>query len=217
VTLELGGKSPAYVDKSANLDVTVNRLLFGKFSNVGQTCVAPDYVLVDSAVKPALVDKLRETIKAWYGADASKSGDYSRIIHERHTRRLAAYLDEVRGHIVLGGGVDVPNRYVEPTLVVDPPRGARLLHEEIFGPILPILTVSGPDEAVQYIRSRYGEPRRTNGRWHPRPSAHRACVNSSRPSSLTAPSRWPCTSLRATSASCATSSRAPPRAASAST
>ena len=155
VTLELGGKSPAYVHKSANLDVSVNRILFGKYTNVGQTCVAPDYILVDNEIKAALVDKLRDRVKQWFGEDASKSPDYARIINQRHANRVASYIEEVRDHVVYGGRSDPANRYVEPTLILEPPRGARVLKEEIFGPVLPILGVAGEDEAIHYIKNRY--------------------------------------------------------------
>ena len=154
VTLELGGKSPAYVNKSANLDVSVNRILFGKFTNNGQTCVAPDYILVDNEVKDALVAKLRTRIVEWFGEDASKSSDYSRIVNTRHANRIKSYLDECRDNIVYGGRTDPANRYIEPTIVLEPARGAKILRDEIFGPVLPILSVAGEDEAIHYIRNR---------------------------------------------------------------
>lgn len=154
VTLELGGKSPVYIDKSCNLDVTTNRLLLGKLGNAGQTCVAPDYVLVDKRIKEQLVDMLKEKLKSWYGEDPFKSESLSRIINERHTARLQGYLDEVRNNIVVGGRSNIAAHYIEPTLVDEPSLNTKIMQEEIFGPILPILGVQSADEAIRFINSR---------------------------------------------------------------
>ena len=141
---------------SANLDVAANRVLFGKFTNNGQTCIAPDYVLVDAQVQTALVDLMRTKLQQWFGADASKSADYSRIVNTRHARRIASYIDECRDHVIFGGQYNVDERFIGPTLLLNPPATARVLTDEIFGPVLPIIVVNGPQDAINYIRARCG-------------------------------------------------------------
>jgi aldehyde dehydrogenase (NAD+) len=154
VTLELGGKSPVIVDKTCNLDVTVNRILFGKFMNVGQTCVAPDYILVERGFEDKLINGLKDRLKKWYSEDPKASKSYSRIVNERHTARLQKYLEEVRDKIVHGGKVDVNEKYVEPTIILDPNPKSKLMQEEIFGPILPILRVDNVNEALRFVNGR---------------------------------------------------------------
>ncbi|XP_050694365.1 aldehyde dehydrogenase, dimeric NADP-preferring-like [Eriocheir sinensis] len=151
-TLELGGKSPCYVDNSADLDIAVRRILWGKMFNLGQTCIAPDYILCPSAVQSAFVDKCKAVLKEWYGNEAKKSSDLSRIVAERHVDRLANYLKD--GTPVIGGKYDKTAKWVEPTVLVDVKADSRIMQEEIFGPILPILNVAGADDAITFINKR---------------------------------------------------------------
>jgi len=152
VTLELGGKSPAIVTRRADLPAAARRIAWGKWLNAGQTCVAPDYVLVEAGLRDALVEGLRTEIGRMYTADPRQSPDYARIINERHTRRLASYLSA--GHVAVGGEVDVAARYVSPTVLTDVPADAPVLAEEIFGPVLPVLEVPDLAAAVAHVNAR---------------------------------------------------------------
>lgn len=152
VTLELGGKSPCIVDKSANLDVSVARIAWCKWMNAGQTCVAPDYVLVDESVKDTFIAKLQQKIREFYGEDASKSADYARIINERHWSRIMGLLDGQS--IITGGNGEQESRFIAPTLVSEPDPESALMQQEIFGPVLPVLTYRKLDEAVHFINQR---------------------------------------------------------------
>ncbi|MGW6009464.1 aldehyde dehydrogenase family protein [Streptomyces sp. NPDC055210] len=152
VTLELGGKSPAFVDRGADLTVVAERLARGKFLNAGQTCVAPDYVLTDPETARALEPALTEAVEKLYGSDASTSAEYGRIINERHFDRLSGLLD--CGRTVVGGGTDRATKYIAPTVLADVDPDAPVMREEIFGPVLPIVTVPGLDEAIDFINDR---------------------------------------------------------------
>ena len=151
-TLELGGKSPCLVDKSANLEVAASRIAWGKFINAGQTCVAPDHVLVHRAVAAQFTEILAAKIKEFYGEDPSQSPDYCRIASERHATRFAKLLQGQRIHT--GGQVDVAKRYVAPTIVLDPAPDSELMQEEIFGPVLPVLTVDEMHHAIKFVADR---------------------------------------------------------------
>jgi aldehyde dehydrogenase (NAD+) len=155
VTLELGGKSPVIVDRSANVEVAARRVAFGKFMNAGQTCIAPDYVLVDRSVEPAFVDALTSAVRGFYGEDPSTSSDYGRIVNTTHWDRLHALLDAPRaGQVALGGTGSRDARYLAPTIV----RGAGwddpAMAEEIFGPILPVISVDSLGEAVAAVNAK---------------------------------------------------------------
>ncbi len=155
VTLELGGKSPAIVDRSANLDVAARRIAWGKYINAGQTCVAPDYVLVDRRVEGPLAARLRDTVQRFYGDDPRTSADYGRIINDRHFARLTQLLDdEGAGQVVYGGERDEADRYLAPTALRGTDPAAPIMQEEIFGPVLPLIAVDDMDAAIDFVNSR---------------------------------------------------------------
>ncbi|MER5549785.1 aldehyde dehydrogenase family protein [Streptomyces sp. CG4] len=152
VTLELGGKSPVFVDQGADLDVVADRLARGKFLNAGQTCVAPDYVLTDPETAAALESALVRAVQALFGTDPAESPEYGRIVNERHFDRLSALLDS--GRVAVGGESDRTAKYIAPTVLADVDPKSPVMREEIFGPILPIVTVAGLDEAIGFINDR---------------------------------------------------------------
>ncbi|MFJ8924808.1 aldehyde dehydrogenase family protein [Streptomyces sp. NPDC102415] len=152
VTLELGGKSPAFVDRDTDLKTVAARLVSGKFLNTGQTCVAPDYVLTDPETAPALTDALAAAVEEQFGTDASQSPEYGRIVNERHFDRLVGLLDS--GRTVTGGAHDRDTKYIAPTVLADVAPDSPVMREEIFGPVLPVLTVDGLDEAIAFINDR---------------------------------------------------------------
>ena len=152
VTLELGGKSPVIVDATANLDLAAHKIVWGKFSNAGQICVAPDYVLVHRDVREALQEKILDVIKEFFGDDPSASPDFARIISDRHVERIGRLLD---GQAVLAGGqIDAAQRYIAPTVVADPDWESPLMQEEIFGPLLPLHSFDSLEQAVSMVRTR---------------------------------------------------------------
>jgi len=153
-TLELGGKSPTYIDDSGNMEVKVKRLLWGKFNNCGQICVAPDYVLCSKAVESKMLPIMKRLLKDWYGEKPELSNDYCRIVSERHLDRLAGMLNKTEGSVVIGGKNDYQGKFVEPTVVTGVTWDDAIMQEEIFGPILPILTVNSVDEAIKLINQR---------------------------------------------------------------
>ena len=155
VTLELGGKSPTIVDRSANLDVAARRIAWGKYINAGQTCVAPDYVLVDRRVEGPLTARLRDAVRSFYGDDPSLSADYGRIVNDRHFARLARLLDgDGAGEVLYGGERDEAARYFAPTAVRGSEPSAAIMQEEIFGPILPVIAVDDVDAAIEFVNAR---------------------------------------------------------------
>ncbi|WP_374969760.1 aldehyde dehydrogenase family protein [Terrabacter sp. BE26] len=155
VTLELGGKSPAYVSDDADLAVTAQRLVWGKFTNAGQTCVAPDYVLATRKTIEALKPLLAQAITSAFGADPSRSAEYGRIVSTRHFERLTAMVEHDR--VVMGGRSDAATRYLEPTVVevddADDPEQL-VMQEEIFGPVLPLVEVDDLDSAIDFVNRR---------------------------------------------------------------
>eukprot|EP00063_Salmo_salar_P044249 XP_014019084.1 PREDICTED: aldehyde dehydrogenase, dimeric NADP-preferring-like isoform X3 [Salmo salar] len=152
VTLELGGKSPCYIDKNVDLRVACRRITWGKFVNCGQTCIAPDYILCEPSIQNRVVEGIRQTLLEFYGPDPKSSPDYGRIINQRHFNRVMALLDGYTA--ALGGQSDSSQRYIAPTVVKDVPPYARLMQEEIFGPLLPIVTISDVDDAIHFISER---------------------------------------------------------------
>lgn len=146
--LELGGKSPAIVDHTANLAVAAQRIAFGRFANAGQTCVAPDYVLVQRSVHKKFVKLLQKAIRSFYGKEPKESAFFGRIITKQQVERLASMLEQDRAHIVVGGDVDVETNYVAPTIVDNVSWDAATMQEEIFGPILPIIVYDDLPSAI---------------------------------------------------------------------
>lgn len=149
VTLELGGKSPAVVDATADLASAARRIAWGKALNAGQTCIAPDYVLVDAGRRDALVQAIAANWREMYGEIPLASPDYARIVNADHFRRLTESLDGLAPAI--GGQSDANRLRIAPTIVIEPPEDHVLMHEEIFGPILPVLGVSGLEDAIDRI------------------------------------------------------------------
>jgi aldehyde dehydrogenase (NAD+) len=152
VTLELGGKSPTYVHDDADLEVAARRIAWGKFTNAGQTCVAPDYVLASRATLDRLVPLLARAVEESYGADPHASPDYGRIVNDRHFDRLTALVDDEK--VVVGGGRDAGQRYLAPTVLDRVSLDDPVMQEEIFGPLLPLVEVAGLDEAVEVVAGR---------------------------------------------------------------
>ena len=152
VTLELGGKSPAIVDGTANLEVAGRRVAWGKFLNAGQTCIAPDYVLVTEGVADRFVEEVRRSIFDFYGPDPQASPDYARIVDDRHYARLVGLLDS--GTVGVGGEHDAASRFIAPTVLRDVAADSPAMQDEIFGPILPVLTVGSIDEAIAFVNER---------------------------------------------------------------
>lgn len=151
VTLELGGKSPVYVDDTVDVDAAARRIAWGKFLNAGQTCVAPDYILATPDVAGRLVDALRVAIASLYGGDAHETTDYGRIVSDAQFARLTGLLHDQQ--VAIGGRSEASERYIEPTVLVDVGRDDEVMSQEIFGPILPIVTVDGLDDALDVIRA----------------------------------------------------------------
>ncbi|QDO92969.1 aldehyde dehydrogenase family protein [Formosa sediminum] len=157
VTLELGGKSPTIIDETANLKAAATRIAWGKFVNNGQTCIAPDYVLIDERVKEEFLEAFKTVVSLYYGADASQSKSYSRVVNDKHFKRLQGHIENAKQHqatIELGGQVQDSENYIAPTVISNLAEEASLLEEEIFGPILPIKTYTNIEEAINYINSK---------------------------------------------------------------
>lgn len=152
VTLELGGKSPCIVDKTANLDVSAKRIAWGKFMNTGQTCVAPDYLLVHKDVKKMFLDKLIKSIKEFYGDNPKNSKDYGKIVNIRQLNNLLGLLDKDK--IILGGEYDKEKLYLSPTIMDNVTWEDKIMENEIFGPVLPIIEYEDINEITKKINSK---------------------------------------------------------------
>lgn len=152
VTLELGGKSPCYIDKNCDIRVACRRITWGKFVNCGQTCIAPDYILCEPCIQGRVVECIRQTLLEFYGADPKCSADYGRIINQRHFSRIMSLMEGYTP--VIGGQTDASQRYIAPTVLKDVPPHSRLMQEEIFGPLLPIVAVSDMDDAIRFVNER---------------------------------------------------------------
>jgi aldehyde dehydrogenase (NAD+) len=183
VTLELGGKSPALVDETADLAVASRRIAQGKFFNAGQTCVSPDYILVQESVLDALVAELIKTLREFYGDDPRQSAEYARIINAKQFDTLVNFFKD--GEIVLGGQSDRNERYIAPTILKNVSPDAPVMQNEIFGPILPVLAVKDMDEALRFVQQRekplafyvFSENRKTVEKILSHSTSGGACVN----------------------------------------
>jgi acyl-CoA reductase-like NAD-dependent aldehyde dehydrogenase len=152
VTLELGGKSPCIIDRDCNLEQTVRRVAWGKFINAGQVCVAPDYLLVPKEMVQETVEKLKRTIARFYGKNPRISEDYGRIVNKRHFERLSGYLKE--GTVVCGGDTVEEELYIAPTVLLNCETESRVMTEEIFGPVLPVVPYDNLEKAIVYVNRR---------------------------------------------------------------
>ena len=183
VTLELGGKSPAIVERDANLTIAAKRIAIGKYSNAGQICVAPDYVLVQQDVKEKFLSILKETITRFYTADPSNSDEYGKLINEKRFDKIVSYLSQ--GKIVHGGGHDRSRLFVAPTVIEDVLPDAALMKEEIFGPILPVIGYDTRGEAFSIVHRNpnplafylFTNSRKSENEWIKNLSFGGGCVN----------------------------------------
>jgi len=183
VTLELGGKSPGIIEKDADLKVAARRLAVGKFINTGQTCIAPDYVLVHSECKEKFIEILKSTITKFYSTDPSSSHEYGKIINTKQFDRLVSYLGE--GKIIYGGQHDKSRLYIAPTLIDNVSLDSRLMKEEIFGPILPIISFNSTEEAMKKVEQNpnplalylFTNSKKIENEWVSRISFGGGCIN----------------------------------------
>ena len=155
VTLELGGKNPCIIDETANLKLAAKRIVWGKFMNAGQTCIAPDYILIQKDMKSHFVTYLKKEITKAYGVDASQSPDYARIVNRKNWQRLVDMIKPEK--VIFGGKSDIDNCYISPTVIEETSLDSDLMKDEIFGPILPILTYSTEKE-IESIIGTYEKP-----------------------------------------------------------
>ena len=183
VTLELGGKSPCIVADDADIEVTARRIAWGKFTNAGQTCIAPDYLLCTRATAERLLPAIEKSVREMFGEDSRASSDYGRIVNSRHAQRIAAYLDD--GEVIFGGQVDVENRYIAPTLLRNVGVEAAVMQEEIFGPVLPVIELDDFGQVEGFVNERekplalyiFTQSDSTADRILARCSSGNACVN----------------------------------------
>ena len=195
VTLELGGKSPVIVDETSNLTKTAGKIVWGKFTNSGQTCIAPDYLLIHESKLDELINELTNSITSAYGSDIKNNADYGRIVNSAHTNRIQALLnDGVKhaGEIVFGGEIDLDQRYISPTLIIGDSTNAdfmnsALMQDEIFGPVLPILSYKNINDAILRINKMpkplalyvFSENRETIDQVLTQTSSGGSCINTS--------------------------------------
>jgi len=151
ITLELGGKSPVIVNKDAKLQLAAKRIVWGKLFNAGQTCIAPDYIYVHESVKNEFIDSLITEFKLALGKNVETSKDFARIVNKKHFERIVALIEKDK--VIYGGGVNSEEQFIEPTLISDIDWNSRIMKEEIFGPLLPILTFSNLNETIQTINA----------------------------------------------------------------
>uniref|UniRef100_A0AAQ4PMB0 Aldehyde dehydrogenase family 3 member A2 n=1 Tax=Gasterosteus aculeatus aculeatus TaxID=481459 RepID=A0AAQ4PMB0_GASAC len=149
VTLELGGKSPCYIDKACDIAIACRRVAWGKYTNCGQTCIAPDYVLCEPSIQDRVIEEVKKSIKEFYTDNPKNCPDYGRIINQRHFKRIMNMLED--STVAAGGDNDESDCYIAPTVLRDVKPEAKVMQEEIFGPLLPIMPVNGLDEAIKFI------------------------------------------------------------------
>lgn len=193
VTLELGGKSPAVIDKTTDMASTAGKITWGKCANNGQTCIAPDYALVHEDVLDDFIEEMKNSLKGAYGDDVKNNDDYGRIVNVAHTKRIKGLVDDAiknDGEVVYGGDIDVKDRFIAPTLIVGKPGSkkflsSRIMNEEIFGPVLPIITYSDIEESISHINALpkplaiyvYSEDRKVIDELLTRTSSGGSCIN----------------------------------------
>lgn len=183
VTLELGGKSPCVVDETANIKIAAKRIALTKYSNCGQMCVAPDYILVHESVKEKLVEELKKYIQQFYDVDSAQSYNYGKIINEKQFDRIVKYLDD--GKIIFGGNYDKEKLYIQPTLLEVHDVNSSIMQDEIFGPLLPIVTYTSKEQAVEIINKNpnplafyiFSTSKNEQEYWLQKIPAGGACVN----------------------------------------
>jgi len=151
VTLELGGKSPCIVLPDANLQATAKRIAWGKFTNAGQSCIAPDYVLTDADTEAMLLPLIDESIREMFGDDPQTSDSYGRMVNDRHFERVSGLI--ASGHVAIGGQCEAKDRYIAPTVITDVESDSAAMQEEIFGPVLPFVRAENLEEAIAFVRS----------------------------------------------------------------
>ncbi|WP_115462677.1 aldehyde dehydrogenase family protein [Winogradskyella aurantiaca] len=157
VTLELGGKSPTIIDSTANLDAAAKKLMWAKSLNCGQICVAPDYILVEEGIKDKFLKSCKKWLVTFFGEDSKSSESYGRIVSDKHYKRLEQHIENAvssGGKLIAGGQVDAASRFIAPTLIDNVDPEASVLKDEIFGPILPIVTYRSLDDAISYINTK---------------------------------------------------------------
>lgn len=155
VTLELGGKSPVIIEKTANIKEAARRIAWGKLMNAGQTCVAPDYVLVDESRKQQFLTEMKTAFSHLYGKEIKKNPDFGRIVNERHMERLQKILEQDAKYLFCGGEADTLQRYIEPAILdLGKDQNAASMQEELFGPILPVLSYHKLEDAVRFVNKR---------------------------------------------------------------
>ncbi len=159
VTLELGGKSPVIIDQTANIEAAARRIAVTKFTNCGQMCIAPDYVLIHESQSAAFIEAFKKQIHQYFGAtaEAQKNGDFGHIVNQRHFKRIKSYFDDaiLRGAKVASGGTfDEAENFIEPTILTHVPENSLVMQEEIFGPILPIVTFTNLSESIDYVNRK---------------------------------------------------------------
>uniref|UniRef100_A0A4W4HLG1 Aldehyde dehydrogenase n=1 Tax=Electrophorus electricus TaxID=8005 RepID=A0A4W4HLG1_ELEEL len=152
VTLELGGKNPCYIDKDCDLEIACRRITWGKYINCGQTCISPDYILCEPSIQDKVVEEIRKSIKEFYTDDPKTFIDYGRIINQRHFKRIIALFEG--STVAIGGENDESQCYIAPTVLRDVTPESKVMQEEIFGPVLPIVPIKGVNEAIQFINER---------------------------------------------------------------
>ncbi len=183
VTLELGGKSPCVVLPDANLEATARRIVWGKFTNAGQTCIAPDYILTDADTEALLLPLLEKNIREMFGDDPQQSDSYGRMINNRHFERVSQFV--ACGHCAIGGQVDAADKYIAPTVITDVKPDSAVMQEEIFGPVLPVVRAQNFEEAIAFIRERdkplaayiFTNNKRSEQKFLQQVSCGNACVN----------------------------------------
>jgi len=151
VTLELGGKSPCVVLPDSNLEATARRIVWGKYTNAGQTCIAPDYILTDAETEAKLIPLLQKSITDMYGEDPKQSDSYGRMVNERHFERVSGLIDS--GQVVIGGETDATTKYIAPTVLTGVTNDSPVMQQEIFGPVLPVVRIESLEEAIAFIRN----------------------------------------------------------------